>query len=253
MKKRLLPVVLFLFLLLFTLWPVFGAEPDFRAMLEEIDAQNTFEGTDFSCLYTFVSEKPDEDTCVFKARMFRRDADDKFLILILDPPVQKGQGYLMIDDNLWFYDPESRKFSHSSLKENMQDSEAKNSDMQASSLAQDYSIKSHSEGKLGKYPVYILDLEANNNEVTYPRLKLWIRQDRALVLKTANYSLSGRLMRTAYYPNYVRVQDRLIPSKMLFVDELKKGEKTQVTIKEASVADVPDTVFTKSYLERVNR
>ena len=230
-----------------------GAEPDFQAILSDIDRMSRFEDRDFSCIYTFVSEKPGEDTSVFKARMFRRDRQDKFLFLFLEPTVQKGQGYLMIDDNLWFYDPESRKFAHSSLKENLQDSEAKNEDMRASSLAEDYSIEASAEGKLGKYPVYILDLLASNNEVAYPRIKVWIRQDRNLVLKVASYSLSDRLMRTTYYPSYVKVRDRYIPSKTLFVDELKKGEKTQVTIKEASTSPLPDSVFTKSYLERVNR
>jgi hypothetical protein len=68
-----------------------------------------------------------------------------------------------------------------------------------------------------------------------------------------DYSLSDRLMRTAYYPKYMKVAERFIPSRMLFVDELKEGEKTQVTIKDASVATLPDSVFTKAYLERVNR
>ena len=44
-----------------------------------------------------------------------------------------------------------------------------------------------------------------------------------------------------------------MPSQMLFVDELKEGERTQVTMANTSLARVPDTVFSKSYLERVNR
>jgi hypothetical protein len=51
----------------------------------------------------------------------------------------------------------------------------------------------------------------------------------------------------------MKVAGRFIPSRMLFVDELREGEKTQVTIKDASVAALPDSVFTKAYLERVNR
>jgi outer membrane lipoprotein-sorting protein len=185
--------------------------------------------------------------------MFRRDLEEKFLLLFLEPETQKGQGYLQLEDNLWFYDPESRKFSHSSLKENLEDSETKNSDFRRSSLAEDYEVESYVEEILGKYPVYVLDLVANNDEVPYPRLRLWLHRDNPLVLKVEDYSLSERLMRTAYYPKYMKVSGRFIPSRMLFVDELKEGEKTQVTIKDASVAELPDSVFTKAYLERVNR
>jgi hypothetical protein len=72
-------------------------------------------------------------------------------------------------------------------------------------------------------------------------------------LKAEEYSLSERLMRTSYYPHYARIEDRYFPDKMLFVDELKKGEKTQLTFTDLSIAPLPDSVFTKAYLEKVNR
>ena len=242
--------------ILFLLIPLLGswaAEPDLKAILQTVDEMSNFETTDFSATYKIVSEKPGEETSVFTIRMFRRDRSDQFLLLFLEPEIQKGQGYLQLEDNLWFYDPESRKFSHSSLKENLEDSETKNSDFRRSSLAEDYEVDSYSEETLGKYEVYVVNLLASNDEVPYPRMKLWIHKDQPLVLKVEDYSLSDRLMRTAYYPKYMRVENRFIPSRMLFVDELKEGEKTQVTIKDASVAILPDSVFTKAYLERVNR
>lgn len=246
--RRILP-----FLILFILPAAFlAAEPDFHAMLKEIDEIGNFGDRDFSCIYTIVSEKPGEEQEVTQARMFRRDRTDQFLILILKPEVQKGQGYLQIDENVWFYDPDSRKFSHSSLKENIQNSDAKNSDLNESSLAEDYRVIEWEEGKLGSFPVYILTLEALNDEVTYPEVKLWIRQDRPIVLKNEDYSLSGRLMRTTYFPKYIQVGEKLLPSQMLIVDELREGERSQMTMRDATTAALPDAVFTKAYLERVN-
>jgi outer membrane lipoprotein-sorting protein len=246
-------IIFTIFLLVISCGFAWTAEPDFKTILATVDEMSNFENSDFSATYTVVSDKPGEDSSVFKVRMFRRDLEEKFLLLFLEPETQKGQGYLQLEDNLWFYDPESRKFSHSSLKENLEDSETKNSDFRRSSLAEDYEVESYAEQVLGKYPVYVLDLVANNDEVPYPRLRLWLHRDNPLVLKVEDYSLSERLMRTAYYPKYMKVSGRFIPSRMLFVDELKEGEKTQVTIKDASVAELPDSVFTKAYLERVNR
>ena len=252
MKRWAIAVAPILFFLI-PPWGAWTAEPDWETILRKVDEMSNFETTDFSATYTMVSEKPGEDASVFTMRIFRRDRTDQFLLLFLEPEIQKGQGYLQLEDNLWFYDPESRKFSHSSLKENLEDSETKNSDFRRSSLSEDYEVEGYSEETLGRYPVYVVSLKANNDEVPYPHLKLWIHREQPLVLKVENYSLSGRLMRTAYYPKYMKVSDRFIPSRMLFVDELKEGEKTQVTIKDASVADLPDSVFTKAYLERVNR
>lgn len=232
--------------------PALWADPNFTAMLAKIDELNNFP-TDFSAVASIVSEKPGEDPNVIQAQMFRRDRDKKFLILILAPDVQRGQGYLEVDNNLWFYDPQSREFSHSSLKENFQSSDAKNSDFNRTSLAKDYTVTSWKEGTLGVYPVYILDLKGTNDEVTYPYMRLWIRKDLGIVLKSEDYSLSKRLMRSAYYPNYVKVGEQYIPSRMLFIDELDKGNKTQLTLRDPSVAALPDYIFTKPYLERVNR
>ena len=236
--------------------PVLGSaadETDYLAILRAIDRSRSFDTTDFSAIFTVVSEKPDEENSVFKAQMFRRDGEDKFVMVFLEPDVQRGQGYLQVDDNLWFYDPDSRKFSHSSMRESLQDSEANNSDFNESSLADDYTVETASEGSLGRYEVYVLELSARHDEVAFPQLKLWVRRDNDLVLKAQNFSLSGRLMRSDYFPKYVRVEDRLLPSQMLFVDELKEGERTQVTMANTSLAQVPDSVFSKSYLERVNR
>jgi outer membrane lipoprotein-sorting protein len=236
--------------------PVLGLaadDTDYREVLRAIDRSRSFDTTDFSATFTVVSQKPDEETSVFKAQMFRRDAEDKFVMVFLEPDVQRGQGYLQVDDNLWFYDPESRKFSHSSLRENLQDSEARNSDLNEPSLAQDYDVESAEAGRLGRYDVHILDLTARHNEVSFPRLKMWVRQDNNLMLKVQSFSLSGRLVRSEYFPKYVRVEGRFLASQMLFVDELNEGERTQVTMANTSLARVPDSVFSKSYLERVNR
>jgi len=227
--------------------------PAAEQILEDLDTLGNFPGKDYSALFTIVSEKPGEKQSVSQVRVFRRDDRDQFTILVMLPEVNKGQGYLREDDNVWFYDPTSRKFSHSSIKENLQNSEAKNADFTASSLKDDYSIQSIAEGKLGQYPVWILELKAKNNEVPYELLKLHIRKDRTMLLKEEAYSVNGRLMRTTLYPKYVSLENKLLPSQILIIDEINKGEKSQISMAEQSVEKLPDKVFTKAFLEQVNR
>jgi len=228
------------------------AEPDFQAMFKKIDDMENFNGMDFSCVYTFVSEKPGEEPSVNQARMFRRDDKDQFVLLFIKPEVKKGQGYLQVDENVWFYDPESRKFEKSTIKEDIQDTEAKNSDLNRNSLTEDYNVVKWKEEKLGSVDTYLLDLDSKHNEVSYKKIRVWIRKDKQIVLKEQDYSVSDRLMRSAYYPNYITVGEKYIPSQILIIDELNVGEKSQITIKDASVAKLPDKVFTKAYIEAVN-
>ena len=228
------------------------ADPDLPAMLKRIDAVTNFT-TDFNGVYTAVMERTGESPVTIQARMFRRDAESKFVILISAPSAQKGQGYLEVDNNLWFYDPTSRLFTHSSLKENWQSSDAMNSDFYRTSYARDYSVESGKEATLGTYPVYILELKGTNAEVTYPWKRIWVRKDLGLILKSEDYSLSKWLMRSAYYPAYTQIGSQFVPSKMLFVDELNKGNRTQMTLTEPSAQSLSSATFTKAYIESVSR
>ena len=225
---------------------------DAPTILATIDELRTFEG-DLAAVMTMVSVDPEEGVDRQVVQQFRRDEGDMFLMLIKEPATKLGQGYLLVDDNLWFYDPESRNFSHTSMKEEFAESDARNSDFGASTLSEDYEAASISEGRLGSYDVYVLDLEATSNEVTYHSQKIWVTRDLYLPLKVENYSETGRLMRTSLFPSYARAGDNYIATNMIFVDELVAGKKTRITITDISVEPLPDSLFTKSYVERVNR
>jgi len=221
--------------------------------LTVIDDQLNFEDLDFSSVMTMIAEDPESGVEKSVIQNFRRDSDDKFLLLFQEPIVKKGQGYLMLDDNLWFYDPESRKFSHTSVKDSFGGSDARNSDFGEATFSDDYKVVSVEEGKLGKYQVYIYTMEATHSEVTYPTQKMWVTKNSLLVLKTEDFSGTGRLMRTSLIPSYAKVGDKYIATKMIFTDELIEGKKTQITITELSTSPLPDSIFTKAYVERVNR
>jgi len=243
--------LLFLFLPLLSVSA--QTQPDVQAILAKLDAMNDFSGLDFTGVFTIVSEKPGEKPALTQVRMFRRDSKDQFTMLIQQPEASKGQGYLKEGDNVWFYDPSSRKFTRSSLKENLNDSDAKNSDFSRRSILDDYDVSGIEEGTLGKFPVWIIALKAKTDKVSYDISKLFVRKDVNLLLKQEDYSVSGKKMRTTLYPKYADLGNgKMFPSQMLIVDELNPGEKSQITMTELSTNKLPDKVFTKAFLEQVN-
>ena len=225
----------------------------FEQILEQNDFRSSFLEVDYSATMTMISEDPEDGISKRVVNIFRRDSEDKFLMLILEPESKKGQGNLRIGDNLWVYDPQSRNFTHTSLKDSFDGTDAKNSDFKRSTLSEDYDVVSWEEGTLGSFNVWILELEATNDEVTYPYLKIWIDQSTNLRLKSEDYSLNMRLMRTSLIPSYTKVGDSYAPTKMIFIDNLVAGKKTQITVTNISIEELPDSVFTKAYVERVSK
>ncbi|RPJ08480.1 MAG: outer membrane lipoprotein-sorting protein [Spirochaetaceae bacterium] len=117
----------------------------------------------------------------------------------------------------------------------------------------DYKVESWSGGKLGNFDVWILDLTAVNDEVTYPYKRFWISKKDILLLKSEDYSLSHRLMRTSLFTGYTKSGDTYIPTKNIFIDELVRGRKTQIIFSDISTATIPDSVFTKAFIEKSSR
>lgn len=233
---------------------------DYQSLLEKTDKLVNYPDTDYSAEYTIVQDTPGQERTTTVAAVFRRDSKETYVILIKEPTINKGQGYLKQGSTLWFFDPESRKFNSTSSSDRFQNSNARNSDFTQSTLAKDYDVISGREGKLGKFECWILDLEANNDDVTYPKMKIWISKD-GLVRKSEDYSLSGQLLRTTAIPDYYKIGDVFVPKRILFIDALRgatmngkfRNEKTQITIGRPSLNNLPDSVFSKSFLESMNR
>lgn len=253
MKK--IQVIIGTMLLILALGSVVLAQDftEIQAILGRLDDQSRFDETDFSAVLTMIVEDPEKGIEKMVVRQFRRDDGEHYLLLIQEPTTQKGQGYLLEGDNLWFYDPSSRKFAHTSLKESFQDSDARNADFGQSSYSSSYEVEGYEEGVLGQFKVYIIDLKAIDDTVPFPYAKIWVTQDTDLILKTEEYSLTRRLMRSGLFPKYTKVGNAVIPVQMIFIDELVEGKKTQIGISEISISPIPDHVFTKAYIERVNR
>jgi outer membrane lipoprotein-sorting protein len=229
-------------------------------ILRQADSLASYYDTDFSAEYTIVHERPGQERSTTVAGVFRRDSRETYVIIVMQPSISRGQGYLKQNKTLWFYDPESRRFNTTSSTERFQNTNARNSDFTRSTLAEDYRIIKGEDERLGRFDCRVLTLEAITTEVTYPRMKIWISSD-GLVRKAEDYSLSGQLLRTSAIPDYYQIGKRFVPRRILFVETLSGAfingtfvnEKTQVTITKPSFEKIADSVYSKTFLESVNK
>jgi len=231
-----------------------------QELLAKVDSLVSYYNVDFSAEYTIVQEKPGQGISTTVAGVFRRDSIETFVIVIMQPLISKGQGYLKQNKTLWFYDPESRRFNTTSNADRFQNTNARNSDFTRSTLSQDYKVTAGEDAVLGRFKCRLLTLEAVTAGVTFPRMKIWVSED-GLLRKSEDYSLSGQLLRTSAIPDYYQIDGRHVPKQILFVDALRgavvngkfTNEKTQISISKPSFNKIADSVFSKTFLETVNR
>ena len=250
-------IKLFCILLLFTSVSLWGND---LQLLRRADSLASYLDTDFSAQYTIIQNRPGQNSTRTVAGVFRRDAIETYVIVIMEPIISRGQGYLKQGKTLWFFDPDSRRFNSTSSQDRFQNTNARNSDFTASTLAQDYRIVSGANETLGRLQCRVLTLQANTNDMTFPRMKIWISDD-GLVRKTEDYSLSGQLLRTSLVTDYWRLGNRYVPKQITLVDALRGAsingrfvnETTQVNIERPSFNRLADSTFSKTFLETMNR
>ncbi len=224
----------------------------FKVMEDYYDTL-AFKG-DYSATVTLIVVKPNKPKENLQYKVFERIDKDLMTLVQLFPEADKGNGYLRDGDNFWAYDPISRKFTHSSLKEELGDSDVKVDDVSKdkNKWRKNYEVTGLKESTLGKYPVYAVSLHAITSDPSYENSTYYIRKDLHLLLKEEDFSGSGRLMRKILLPKYAKVPKGYVATQTIVRDELNKGEQTQQIISELTFDTLPDRIFTKAYLEGLN-
>ncbi|MEQ8980403.1 MAG: outer membrane lipoprotein-sorting protein, partial [Deltaproteobacteria bacterium] len=105
-----------------------------------------------------------------------------------------------------------------------------------------------------------LELKAKKGvDVAYPVLHMWIDAATGNMLKRQDFALSGRLMRTTYYPKWKKVfseskgSEVYYPEQIRIFDEVEKGNKTTVVITSVDLKSLDANIFTKAWLESKSR
>ena len=134
------------------------------------------------------------------------------------------------------------------------------SDFDQSRLALDFAPSFVAEEKLGKYAVHHLKLAAKEGaDVAYPVVEIWLDQDSGNVMKLQELALSGKLMRTVYYPAWNKIfspskkADVYFPKEIRIFDEIEKGTSTVVVLQQVDLAPLDPNIFTKAWLESKSR
>jgi Outer membrane lipoprotein-sorting protein len=232
-----------------------ASQADMVELLKGVDDRQRNQGDWRSSIYMEQKEK-DKVAVVYEALVFRRSADQRFMILFTKPKASQGQGYLRVDQNLWFYDPAVGKWERRTERERIGGTNSRRSDFDESRLAEEYDPEDNGEEKLGVYTAQVMTLKGKPGlDLAFPVIKLWIDKATKNELKRQEFALSGRLLRTSYYPKWQKIYsesrkaDIWYPQEIRFYDEVEKQNSTLILIKSVDLKPLEANLFTKAWLE----
>lgn len=228
-------------------------------VLRTIDDRQRNSG-DYKALAYIEQKERDKTDLMYEAVIYRRDDDDKLMILFTKPRSEAGKGYLRLDKNLFMYDPTVGKWERRTERERIGGTSSRRADFDESRLAEEFVPKYVGIEKLGKFAVHHLELRAKENvDVAYPVVHMWIDAKAGNVLKRQELALSGRKMRTSYYPKWSRIfspskNDHVyFPKQIRIFDEVEKDNRTLIVFRKIDLRRLDANIFTKAWLESKSR
>ncbi|MBI2602209.1 MAG: outer membrane lipoprotein-sorting protein [Deltaproteobacteria bacterium] len=234
--------------------------PEETAKLVASIDENQRNSGDYKSLVFIEEKERNKPTKLFEALVYRRDVDDKWIILFTKPKSEGGKGYLRVEKNIFLYEPALGKWERTTERARIGGTNSQRSDFDESRLAEEFNHQYVGLEKLGKFPVHHLKLSVKTGiDVAFPVLHLWVDQDTKNILKKQDFSLSEKLMRTIYYPKWEKMYSRskkadvYVPKEIRIFDEVEKDNSTLVILKEVSLDPLEANIFTKAWIEKKSK
>ena len=176
--------------------------------------------------------------------------NENTVVMVTEPASDRGQIMLMRGRDLWVFLPNVSQPVRVPLSQRLTGQVA-NGDLARANFAGDYTPRLLRTEQVDGEPVHVLELLANDRAVTYHRILYWVKQANFFPQRAEFYSVSDRLLKTAHYQNYAKMGGRLRPSRLVLQDALRDGEESTLDYSELRARDLPDKIFTKDYLKRL--
>lgn len=227
-----------------------AAEPEQAERLVEQADQVRFPRESFQVDVIISSTAPDKEPERRKYRILSK-GNDNTLVITLEPAADKGQVLLMRGRDLWIYLPNLSQPVRLALSQRLTGQVA-NGDLARANFAGDYTPRLLESETLDGVPCYVLDLDAVDRGVTYHRVKYWISEAGLRPQKAEFYSLSDRLLKVGHYRAFQTLGGKVRPTEVLIEDALHQGEQSLLQYSNLHLKDLPDKMFSKDYLKRLD-
>ena len=194
--------------------------------------------------------RSDKDAEMRKFRVLSK-GNENTVVQVTEPASERGQIILMKGRDLWVFMPEVSQPVRISLSQRLTGQVA-NGDLARANFAGDYNPKIVRSETINGEKYHVLELTGVDRSVTYQRVVYWVNEKSNWPLKAEFYSLSNRLLKKCSYENFQTLAGKIRPTRLVMEDALRGGEKSVLEYSEMKLRELPDKIFTKEYLKKLD-
>lgn len=220
-----------------------------QTILEKAD-QIRFPRESFQVDVTINTTAPGQPEDLRKYRVLSK-GNENSVVMTTEPASERGQILLLKGRDLWIFMPEVSQPVRLSLSQRLTGQVA-NGDLARANFAGDYNAKIVRTDVIEGEKYYVLELTGVDRGVTYHKVLYWVGQSNFWPYRAEFYSLSDRLLKTARYEKFQMLHGALRPTRLVMEDALRTGEQSVLEYSGMKQRDLPDKVFTKDYLKKLD-
>jgi len=219
-----------------------------RSILEKAD-QIRFPRESFQVDVSINTTSPGQPTDMHEYRILSK-GNENSVVMATEPASERGQIILMKGRDLWIFIPSVSQPVRLSLSQRLTGQVA-NGDLARANFAGDYNATILRTDTIKGEKYYVLELIGVDRSVTYHKVLYWVQQSNFWPYRAEFYSLSDRLLKTSRYENFQTLLGKQRPTRLVMEDALRKGEVSVLEYSEMKLRDLPDKIFTKDYLKKL--
>ncbi|MBL8393119.1 MAG: outer membrane lipoprotein-sorting protein [Candidatus Accumulibacter sp.] len=228
--------------------PAASDDSEARMIIEKADHVR-FPADGFQVDVTVTTVDREQKADIRKYRILAK-GNTNSVVMVVEPASDRGQIMLMKGRDLWVFMPDVSQPIRLALSQRLTGQVA-NGDLARANFAGDYNPKLLRSEKVDGDDHYVLELTGIDRSVTYQKVVYWVRARDYTPHKAEFYSLSNRLLKTCRYENYKIMEGRKRPARLVMEDALRGGEQSVLDYTGMKSRDLPDKVFTKDYLKKL--
>ncbi len=223
-------------------------DPQAQELVEQAD-RIRFPGESFQVDVSVSNRTEGQAGESWKYRVLSK-GNDNTVVMVVEPAAERGQIILMKGRDLWVFLPSVSQPVRLSMAQRLTGQVA-NGDLARANFAGDYTARRLRVDAIDGARYQVLELTAKDRGVTYHRVLYWLAEASHAPYKAEFYALSGRLLKTGRYEKYQKLLGRARPTRLVFTDALRPGEESVLDYAEMKLRDLPDKLFTKEYLKKL--